>query len=106
MRLTRTRERASSRAISSARSHQGAAGAVLVASLLALLCYPFLIEPWLPLQVQSSAWSFIFACFAMLCIASGFALTRHAIATVDRVIAGATLDEVVGTVAVQGVVVR
>ncbi len=45
-----------------------------LASLLALLCYPFLIEPRLPLQLQSSVWSVIYAGFATLCIASGIAL--------------------------------
>ena len=49
-----------------------------LASLLALLCYPFLVEPWLSLQAQSSVWSIIYACFVVLCIASGIALTRNA----------------------------
>ncbi len=47
------------------------------ASLLALLAYPFLIEPWLPLPVQSSAWSLVYAGFSALCIASGIALLRR-----------------------------
>ena len=49
-----------------------------LASMLALLGYPFLIEPRLTLQAQSSAWSAIYASFAVLCIASGIALTRNA----------------------------
>jgi SAM-dependent methyltransferase len=48
-----------------------------LASLLALLCYPFLIEPWLRLQAQSSVWSFVYACFVLLCIASGIVLIRR-----------------------------
>ena len=48
-----------------------------LASLLALLCYPFLIEPWLPLAVQSSAWSAIYTGFAVLCVLSGAALVRN-----------------------------
>ncbi len=47
-----------------------------LASLLALLSYPFLIEPWSSLQVQSSVWSVIYTGFALLCIASGIALVR------------------------------
>ena len=53
-----------------------------LASLLALLCYPFLIEPWLSLQSQSLVWSLIYACFVGLCIASGIALTRNSDQTV------------------------
>jgi len=48
-----------------------------LASLLALLAYPFLIEPWLTLNQQSTIWSVVYVCFAVLCIASGTALTRN-----------------------------
>ncbi len=48
-----------------------------LASLLALLCYPFVIEPWTSVQTQSTAWSTIYACFAALCIASGLVLVRN-----------------------------
>lgn len=48
-----------------------------LASLLALLAYPFLIEPWLPLHAQSSAWSVIYAGFGALCLASGLVLLRR-----------------------------
>lgn len=48
-----------------------------LASLLALLAYPFLIEPWLSLKEQSSAWSVIYVCFVALCIACGAALKRN-----------------------------
>ena len=37
------------------------------ASLAALLGYPFMIEPALRLTSQAWAWSFAFACFALLC---------------------------------------
>ncbi len=47
-----------------------------LASLLALLSYPFLIEPWLPLAEQSSVWSFVYTGFTLLCVASGIALVR------------------------------
>ena len=55
-----------------------------LASLLALLCYPFLIEPWLSLQAQSTIWSLIYACFVGLCIASGIALTLNSARTVSQ----------------------
>ncbi len=48
-----------------------------LASLLALLAYPFLVEPWLPLRAQSSAWSMVYAGFSLLCLASGISLLRR-----------------------------
>jgi hypothetical protein len=36
-------------------------------SLLALLAYPVLIEPKLPTQWQSNAWSLLYVCFAVSC---------------------------------------
>lgn len=47
-----------------------------LASLAALISYPFLIEPQLPLQRQSSVWSAIYLVFVVLCILSGFFLLR------------------------------
>lgn len=47
-------------------------------SLIALLSYPFVVEPWLPLRSQALIWSFLYAVFAVgigLCAA---ALSRHA----------------------------
>ncbi len=40
-----------------------------LASMLALLGYPFLIEPNLPTRVQALAWSVAYALFALLCAA-------------------------------------
>lgn len=48
-----------------------------LASLLALLSYPFLIEPWLSLKSQSLIWSAVYIGFVMLCIGSGISLTRQ-----------------------------
>ncbi len=48
-----------------------------LASMLALLSYPFLIEPWLSLNAQSSVWSVVYLCFTILCVASGTALVRN-----------------------------
>jgi SAM-dependent methyltransferase len=49
-----------------------------LASLAALISYPFLIEPWLPLQAQSTAWSTIYIGFVVLCVASGVLLLHSA----------------------------
>jgi SAM-dependent methyltransferase len=38
-----------------------------LASLLALLGYPFLLEPWVPTRAQALAWSAAYAVFAVLC---------------------------------------
>jgi SAM-dependent methyltransferase len=38
-----------------------------LASLMALLGYPFLVEPWLSARQQVELWSWLFAAFAVLC---------------------------------------
>lgn len=55
-----------------ARSHQGAVPYRLFAlsnlgSMLALVSYPLLVEPWLPLGRQAAVWSAGFVLFALLC---------------------------------------
>jgi len=40
-----------------------------LASLVALLAYPFAIEPWIPTRMQAHAWSVGYVLFAALCIA-------------------------------------
>jgi hypothetical protein len=47
------------------------------ASLLALLSYPFLVEPHALMQWQSKAWSIIFAVFALLCSAAAIFFVRN-----------------------------
>lgn len=49
-----------------------------LASLIALLCYPFLIEPFAPLVQQANAWSLGYAVFIALCAASGIFFYRNA----------------------------
>jgi spermidine synthase len=49
-----------------------------LASLIALLCYPFFIEPYVPLVQQSSAWSAVYGVFVALCAASGIFFYRNA----------------------------
>jgi hypothetical protein len=47
-----------------------------LASLLGLLCYPVLVEPFLPLSTQSTAWSIGYTAFAVLCGATALATPR------------------------------
>ncbi|MBS1187010.1 MAG: hypothetical protein H6R04_1028 [Burkholderiaceae bacterium] len=50
-----------------------------LASLLALLAYPFLIEPWVPTVMQAWIWSGAYLLFALACAASGIRSLRHAL---------------------------
>lgn len=49
-----------------------------LASLLALLSYPFLIETQASLRAQAVGWSALFAAFALLCAAAGVYFVRSA----------------------------
>jgi SAM-dependent methyltransferase len=42
------------------------------ASMLGLLIYPFALEPLLPLRLQSTSWSVLYALFVLLCIGSAW----------------------------------
>jgi len=65
------------------------------ASLLALLSYPIVIEPFLTLRGQSISWSFGFAVFALLCAATALASARGNVsaATGPAVAAGDGVDD-------------
>ncbi|HYK78874.1 MAG TPA: fused MFS/spermidine synthase [Micropepsaceae bacterium] len=52
-------------------------------SLIALLSYPVLIEPWLPTRQQAWSWSLIYLVFALLSAVAAWT-TRNAIAEIDR----------------------
>ncbi len=56
-----------------------------LASLLALLAYPFLVEPWISTRVQSIAWSVAYAVFVALCALAGLAAMRAASPAAGRV---------------------
>jgi len=58
------------------------------ASLIALLSYPFLIEPWLSVRVQSYGWSAGYALFVTLCAACAWMGLRHAAAGATRTAPG------------------
>ncbi|MBL8471137.1 MAG: fused MFS/spermidine synthase [Rhodocyclaceae bacterium] len=49
-----------------------------LASMLALLAYPFLIEPRAALALQANGWSAVYAAFTAFCAFSGFYFMRHA----------------------------
>jgi len=48
-----------------------------LASMLALLGYPFLLEPWSATRAQALGWSLAYVAFAALCAAAGFASLRR-----------------------------
>jgi SAM-dependent methyltransferase len=51
-----------------------------LASLVALVGYPFAVEPWLSSREQVSAWSWLFAAFALLCAALAWRSARGPVA--------------------------
>jgi SAM-dependent methyltransferase len=55
-----------------------------LASMLALVGYPFGLEPWVATRMQSYGWSAAYALFVLLCIACGWYSLRS-VAVVDTV---------------------
>ncbi len=51
-----------------------------LASMLALISYPFAFEPWVATAVQANAWSIGYAVFALLCTATALYSLRNATA--------------------------
>jgi SAM-dependent methyltransferase len=51
-----------------------------LASLVALVGYPFAVEPWLSNREQVSAWSWLFAVFALLCAVLAWRSVRGPVA--------------------------
>jgi SAM-dependent methyltransferase len=51
-----------------------------LASMLALVGYPFLFEPWAPTRAQAIGWSIAYALFVGLCAAAGWSSLKHAAA--------------------------
>ena len=49
-----------------------------LASMLALIAYPFAFEPWITTALQAKTWSVAYALFALLCAASALYSLRHA----------------------------
>ena len=60
------------------------------ASLLALLCYPFVVEPWLALRDQTIGWSMLYAVFVLGIAALGWSVARRE--SVGDAFAAKTLD--------------
>ncbi|MBF0438421.1 MAG: fused MFS/spermidine synthase [Magnetococcales bacterium] len=48
-----------------------------LASLLALVSYPFFIEPWFSTLVQAISWSWVYTLFVILSVVSIFFFTHH-----------------------------
>jgi SAM-dependent methyltransferase len=48
-----------------------------LASMLALVGYPFLLEPWVPTRWQALGWSAAYAAFVVMCAAAGWSSLRH-----------------------------
>jgi len=46
------------------------------ASMLALIGYPFLLEPWVPTRGQALGWSIAYGLFIALCVAAGWSSLR------------------------------
>jgi SAM-dependent methyltransferase len=51
-----------------------------LASMLALIGYPFLLEPWVATRMQALGWSLGYALFILLCIGAAFAGLRVPVA--------------------------
>ena len=60
-----------------------------LASMIALLGYPFLLEPWVVTRAQAWGWSAGYVAFVALCIAAGYA-SRRAPHAIVRTAAAAT----------------
>jgi SAM-dependent methyltransferase len=55
-----------------------------LASLLALISYPFAVEPWITTRLQSFGWSVGYALFVVVCICAGvYSLRAHTAAQAD-----------------------
>ena len=66
-----------------------------LASMIALLGYPFLFEPWIATQQQATGWSIGFGVFAILIAASAwFGLHGHTDETVGSVAIETSIDDV------------
>ena len=63
------------------------------ASLMALLSYPVLIEPFLPLVAQSWVWSSAYVIFVLLCGATAYVSTRGATAAAPAEQAGGASEK-------------
>ena len=58
-----------------------------LASMLALLGYPFLLEPWVATRTQAWSWSAAYIGFVALCIVTAFSSLRPAVTRTENAIA-------------------
>ena len=68
------------------------------ASLLGLLAYPVLVEPFITLRLQSILWSTLYAVFVLLAATAAFASLRSSRERVHRTAAGETTEKVCGAI--------
>jgi hypothetical protein len=71
------------------------------ASMLALIGYPFVVEPWLPTKMQAWVWSAAYALFAGLCAATALVTLRDVPAAAAVAEQASTGDEAPPTLARQ-----
>lgn len=64
-----------------------------LASLLALLAYPVLVEPWISTHVQSIVWSAAYVVFAALCAAAGLTALKAPQSTPSPAAAAGNTEE-------------
>ena len=64
-----------------------------LASMVALVGYPFLFEPWAPTRTQAWGWSAAYAVFVGLCAAAGWSSLKRASAQAAAPTRGATAGE-------------
>jgi SAM-dependent methyltransferase len=64
-----------------------------LASMLALVGYPFLLEPWASTRAQAIGWSFGYALFVVLCAGAGWASLRARASAATPVGAGESASE-------------
>ncbi|HEV7819732.1 MAG TPA: hypothetical protein VGO84_01035, partial [Burkholderiales bacterium] len=62
-----------------------------LASMLALISYPFVFEPWVATAAQAKAWSIGYVLFALLCTATALYSLRRSIAADDAPAGSATV---------------
>jgi len=64
-----------------------------LASMLALISYPFALEPWVTTRIQADSWSIGYALFALLCAASALYSLSNAGAQTVSAAAAATRND-------------
>ena len=64
-----------------------------LASMLALVGYPFLFEPWAPTRTQAWGWSAAYALFVGLCAAAGWSSLKRVVEPASTPVKGTSSDQ-------------